>query len=114
MIRALVLVSALLVAACSSSSSGSAPSGGAGSCPNVAGTWKVTQHCDPQFIGQDAKVTQNGCSLTFDPPFNGFTGSVTSDDKISLSGPQTCSGTVSDTAITMTCTPGTCTVALGH
>jgi hypothetical protein len=80
----------------------------------VAGTWKITAHCDASLVGQNAVVSQNGCALSFAPPFDGFTGSVTNDDKISLSGPQTCSGTVSATTIAMTCTPNTCTVTLAH
>jgi hypothetical protein len=104
----------LLVAACSSSSSPPAASGEGGACPNVAGTWKITAHCDPSLIGQNAGVAQSGCSLTFQAPFNGFTGTVTSDDKITVSGPQSCSGSATASAISMSCTPGTCAVTLSR
>jgi hypothetical protein len=117
MVRAPIAVvalglSLLIVVACSSSSSPS-NGGSGGSCPSVAGTWKITAHCDPSLVGQNAVVTQNGCALTFGAPFSGFTGTVTSDNAITVSGPQSCSGTVAASAISMTCTPGTCTVTLG-
>jgi len=117
----LVLIAALFglsLAACGSDSdsSGSTTSstGGSGACPNLAATWKVTAHCDPSLIGKDAIVTQNGCNLTFEAPFNGFTGTVTSDSKLTIAGPQTCTGTATASAIQMNCTPGTCTVTLSR
>jgi hypothetical protein len=88
--------------------------GGGGACPNLAGNWKVTQHCDTSLVGQSASATQKDCTLTFAAPFDGFTGTVTSDGKISMSGPQTCTGTASASSIVLTCTPGTCAVTLGH
>ncbi len=74
----------------------------------------MATHCEASLVGTDALVTQSGCSLAFAPPFNGFTGSVSIDKKVTLSGPQTCSGTASDTAISLTCTPGTCAVTLSR
>jgi hypothetical protein len=108
---------AFLVAACSSSdssdsSNSSTSSSGAGACPNLAATWKITAHCDASLIGQSAVVTQSGCNLTFAAPFNGFTGTVTADSKLTVSGPQQCTGTATASAINMNCTPGTCTVTL--
>ncbi|HEY1533799.1 MAG TPA: hypothetical protein VGF76_07260 [Polyangiaceae bacterium] len=98
----------------SPSSAGSANGGGSGvqTCPDVNGNWKVTQHCDPSLVGMTLGVTETNCMLTFSAPFNQFMGSVTSDDKITLSGPQSCTGTVSASEISMVCTPGTCTVTL--
>jgi hypothetical protein len=109
----------LAIAACSSSDSNSAgsstsSSSGSGACPNLAATWKVTAHCDPSLIGQNAVVTQTGCNLTFAAPFNGFTGTVTADDKLTVTGPQQCTGTATASAIQMSCTPGTCTVTLAR
>jgi hypothetical protein len=107
------LFCSLLIGACSSSSSGSPDAGAAGAaCPNVAGTWTITAHCDATLIGQPAVVTQSACSLTFAAPFNGFTGTVANDGALTLSGPQTCSGTASSTDLTLNCTPGTCVVKL--
>jgi hypothetical protein len=108
-----VLVAMLpLVLSCSSGSSSS--SGDGGTCPDVSGAWKITAHCDSSLVGQSVMVTENACSLSFAAPFNGFMGSVTTDGKISLTGPQSCSGTASPTSIMMTCTPGTCVVTLGR
>ena len=56
-------------------------------------------------------------SLVFhDPssPFNGFTGTVTADGKVTVSGPQSCTGTATSSAISMSCTPGTCSVTLSR
>jgi hypothetical protein len=39
---------------------------------------------------------------------------VTSDDKITVTGPQSCTGTVAASTIAMSCTPGTCSVTLGR
>jgi hypothetical protein len=104
----------LALAACSSDDTPAAatPSGGSALCPNVAGTWKVTAHCDASLIGADAVVTQSGCALTFAAPFNGFTGDVGADGATRVSGPQTCTGTASPSKMTLACTPGTCSVEL--
>jgi hypothetical protein len=112
-VRAFFGLLLLLGAGCSSGSDAPATPA-TGGCPIVGGTWKVTAHCDPSLIGQSAVVTQTDCSLTFAAPFNGFTGTVTSDDKISVSGPQSCTGTASASSISMSCTPGTCTVTLSR
>ena len=119
------LVSTGLLLACSSSSTGTGTSstssdagggsgGGNGACPNVAGMWTVKNHCDQSLVGDALTVTQTNCSLTFSAPFNGFTGTVTSDDKITIGGPQSCTGTATSTSIAMSCTPGTCAVTLGR
>lgn len=105
------------ITACSSSSSGSpSDSSAAGdtgaTCPNLAGTWNIAEHCDSTLVGENAVVTQTDCSLAFAAPFDGFSGTVGSDGKLTLSGPQTCSGTASSSTINLNCTPGTCTVKL--
>lgn len=108
------------IVACSSSDSDPAPASSAsssgaassGTCPSLAATWKVTGHCDPSLVGKDAVVTQSGSSLTFGAPFDGFTGTVTSDCKVTIAGPQTCTGTATASAISLACTPGTCSVTL--
>jgi hypothetical protein len=115
MLRALCAAALALVLACgSSSSSDGGGGGGGGGCPSVAGTWNITGHCDPSLVGQSLVVTQTGCSLSFAAPFNGFTGTLTSDGKIAVTGPQSCSGTATASAISMSCTPGTCTVTLAR
>jgi hypothetical protein len=113
----LLVVASSVCSACGSSSSpGSAPTqnGEGGSCPDISGTWTVTAHCDTSLIGQKAVVTESACALSFAAPFNGFTGSVSAGGGITLGGPQSCTGTVSSSSITMTCTPGTCSVALSR
>lgn len=93
-------------------SCGSDPSGTNGTCPDISGTWTVTQHCDATLVGASAVVTQTNCSLSFASPFNGFTGSVGADGTITLSGPQSCTGNRSGNSISLSCTPGTCAVTL--
>jgi hypothetical protein len=126
MVRTLPVALLLVVALCACSSSSSSPStgtgtsgggsssGSSGACPNVAGAWKITAHCDASLVGQALTITQTDCALAFSAPFNGFTSTLTTDGKISVSGPQTCTGTAAASAISMTCTPGTCLVTLGR
>jgi hypothetical protein len=100
----------------SSSSTGGSGGGNGGAssaaCADVGGTWTVKNHCDPTLVGQQVTITQSTCALTFSSPFDGFTASVDQDDKVSVSGPQTCTGTASHSTINLTCTPGTCVVKL--
>lgn len=102
--------------ACSSSSSEPSSPSAAGetsaACPSVAGTWNIAEHCDLSLVGKSAVVMESDCSLSFAAPFAGFTGTVASDGKLTLSGPQTCSGMASSSTIDLRCTPGTCTVKL--
>jgi hypothetical protein len=112
--RALLLAAIPVLLACSSSSSTASGGDGGATCPDVAGMWKITAHCDPSLVGQSLVVTQNGCSLTFAAPFNGFTGTLTSAGEITVSGPQSCTGTATVSSISMSCTPGTCTVTLAR
>jgi hypothetical protein len=110
----LFLVALLCLLACSSSLSSSSGGDSGSMCPNVAGTWNITEHCDPSLVGQRVVVTQTGCSLSFAAPFNGFTGTLASDGKIIVSGPQSCTGAATASSISMSCTPGTCKVALAR
>ena len=112
--RILFLAALPVLLACSSSSSSAGGGDSGATCPNVAGKWNITAHCDSSLIGQSVVVTQNDCSLSFAMPFNGFTGTLTSDGKVTLSGPQSCTGTATASAISMSCTPGTCTVTLAR
>lgn len=101
-------IACLLIAGCGSDSKDEANT----TCPSAAGTWTVSNHCDASLIGLSAAVTQQGCTLSFAAPFNAFTGQVAADGKVSLSGPQTCTGTLADDTIELACTPGTCPVVL--
>ncbi|HET7543420.1 MAG TPA: hypothetical protein VFK05_26280 [Polyangiaceae bacterium] len=114
--------------ACGSSSSPSESSGGSGnagssnagssnagsSCPDVSGAWQITEHCDPTLIGISMNVTETSCALSFDAPFDAFSGDVTREGKITISGVQSCTGSASASAISMNCTPGTCVVKLAR
>ncbi|MFO0669006.1 MAG: hypothetical protein U0235_05155 [Polyangiaceae bacterium] len=120
--RALALASVVVVfvIGCSSGGSGTLDSvdaaatntGTSGGCPDTTGTWKVTKHCDASLVGSNAVITQKDCKLSFAAPFNGFTGTIDSAGKVTLSGPQSCTGNVQGSGITMACTPGTCAVEL--
>ena len=125
MLKSLCLLLLLATSACGSDSGSASPadSGGSGggggassnpTCPDVSGAWQITQHCDASLIGMTLSVTQQGCALTFAAPFDSFMGSVTSDGNISLSGPQTCTGTATADSVRMVCSPGACNVTLAR
>jgi hypothetical protein len=93
----------------STSSSGGSSSGSGGSCPNIAGTWRVTGAC-----GSDSCViTQTNCSTNYSCSDGAasYTGSV-SGNSVSYSGtsadgiPGTCTGTLDGTTLTGTCNTG--------
>jgi hypothetical protein len=121
MLKGLFITVVLLLAACSSDGGGDGQANAAGSgnggndtCPDVSGTWTVKTHCDASLVGLELVVTEKSCALTFAAPFDEFMGNVSAAGKITLSGPQTCSGDASPTAIAMVCTPGTCNVTLAR
>ncbi len=111
--RYLAAVLCAACAACSSSSSDPSGEPGNGSCPDLSGAWDITAHCEPSFIGMTVQVTENACALSFSAPFDGFSGSVTPDGKITLSGPQSCTGTATTSDVSMNCAQGTCPVKTG-
>lgn len=83
------------------------PTGTGGSCPDISGTWTITNHCESEMIGSLATVTQTGCSIAVSE-WN-FTGTVSSTGAITMNGspsgdPMTCTGTVSTSTISMSCT----------
>src|SRR6478735_10887274 len=99
------------------SNSGNAGSANNSSCPDVSGDWTLTDHCEASFIGMTLTVTEKDCALSFASPFDAFSGSVTTDGKIMLTGPQDCSGTATSTSVSMNCTsstPGPCPVKLAR
>jgi len=114
----------LVCNACGDSSDSSNTGGGAGSgnvggassgsCPDVSGSWTLTDHCESSFIGMSLMVTQRDCALSFASPFDAFSGTVTTDGKITLSGPQDCTGTATTTSVSMNCTPDPCPVKLSR
>jgi hypothetical protein len=93
--------------------SGGGSGGGTGQCPNVAGTWTVTQSdCQGMPTGAQTKLTQSGCTATDD---EGTSIEIGSDGTFSYS-PQgaTCNGTATETTMTMNCSfpGGQCSGAL--
>jgi len=130
MIRSLFVIGvmSLVCSACGDSSDSPSPGGSAGSgneggasnsssCPDVSGNWTLTDHCEASFIGMTLTVTEKDCALSFASPFDAFSGSVTTDGKIMLTGPQDCSGTATSTSVSMNCTsstPGPCPVKLAR
>jgi hypothetical protein len=111
-------VLALFVCGCGSDPSGTPSNSNGGSdnaaCPDITGTWAVTKHCDASLVGSNAVVSQHGCTLSFAAPFNAFNGSVGTDGTVTLSGPQNCTGKAAGSSISLSCTPGTCDVALSR
>jgi hypothetical protein len=116
MIRNLLVMSVMALGsgACGGSSDSPNPGSGgsgnvggannAGSCPDVSGEWTITDHCEASFIGMNLTVTENACALSFASPFDAFSGTVTNAGKITLSGPQSCTGTATSTSVSMNCT----------
>jgi len=98
----------------SAGESGNAGGAGSASCPDVSGNWTIAAHCDASLIGLTLKVTETDCSLSFAPPFDVFSGSVTTDGKITLSGAQSCTGTATASSVSMSCTPAPCAVKLAR
>lgn len=86
---------------------GSSSTGGSGAepCPNLAGTWTVSAHCQTALVGSTVRVSQTGCM--FKDETYGFTGTLSSDGTLTVSsGPMnaTCTGTASASAVTENCT----------
>jgi hypothetical protein len=118
MLKPLLVLLLLSASACGSDNGSASPGGGGASgnssCPDVSGSWKVTKHCEASLVGATLDVTETSCALTFAAPFDQFMGSVTADGKITLSGPQSCTGTATAQSVSMVCTPGTCDVTLAR
>ena len=110
----------LLLCACGSSSSNAGGGAGAsaGACPSLAGTWTIQAHCVSSFVGQTVTVTESSCMLSLAAPFDGYSGTVTSDGQLDVKGPtatgsQECSGTATAASMMLAC-PGPCAVTLGR
>ncbi|HEY1537299.1 MAG TPA: hypothetical protein VGF76_24930 [Polyangiaceae bacterium] len=117
--RILIALS-LLLCACGSSSSDAGGGGGAsaGACPSLAGTWTIQAHCVSSFVGQTVSVTESSCMLSLAAPFDGYSGTVTSDGQLDVKGPtasgsQECTGTATAASMMLAC-PGPCAVTLGR
>jgi hypothetical protein len=112
----------LLLCACGSSSSdaggGAGAGASAGACPSLGGTWTIQAHCVSSFVGQTVTVTESSCMLSLAAPFDGYSGTVTSDGQLDVKGPtasgsQECTGTATAASMMLAC-PGPCAVTLGR
>ena len=88
------------------------------SCADISGNWVIRSHCGAALVGMSVTVTQTGCSITTSGSFPGFTGTLKSDGKFSMSGTASgmsvsCEGTATAQQISETCT-GNCSVTLGR
>jgi len=113
----------LVLAACSDDDGGASTldggdeDAGGGACPNLAGTWTISEHCGgAPLIGMTVPVTQSGCVITTGGTFAGFTGTVGNDGAFTLDGVAngtsvSCTGTATTTTITEDCT-GDCHVVM--
>jgi len=95
--------------------------GPGGGCPNIAGDWTITDHCEASAVGGGLVVTQTGCAIESSGTFPaGWGGSVDAAGGITMTGPigegmtLTCVGSVTGESINMTCTPGGCVVGLSR
>jgi hypothetical protein len=83
--------------------------GGSGQCPNVAGTWTISTHCDSSQVGSQVILTQNGCTVTDDEGTQipvGSDGSFVYNGSLPDGTTITCSGTATESTITETCSVG--------
>ncbi|MBN2495728.1 MAG: hypothetical protein JXR96_14135 [Deltaproteobacteria bacterium] len=91
-------------------------SGQDGNCPDVAGDWLITDHCEEAIEGQHAIIAQDGCSITVD--WGGpepWTGTVDENGGLSIGGSTgtdtlTCTGSLSGSTWSVDCAPGGCHV----
>ena len=102
-LRRLGLVLAVVVSACTSVAH---HGGDEGDCPDVSGSFTITQHCEADFVGDTLSMTQTGCELTV--PLWDMTGTVSSAGRITISGSPggdfiTCEGTVTGNSFVTDC-----------
>lgn len=90
----------------------------AAACPELGGTWVIQAHCSAALQGMKVMIEQSACAFTTSGSFPGFTGTVSRDGKVTLSGTANgmsvaCSGDVSAQQIMEICT-GDCHVTLSR
>ena len=82
---------------------------GVASCPMLAETWVIEEHCLPGFATEEIPFDQAGCSLVVRGAFSGLEGSVGENGEISLSGAlgamaYACEGTTDGSQMNLVCT----------
>ena len=86
------------------------------SCPDIAGTWTIVEHCEASAVGLQTTITQQQCWFSATTEGQTYVGSLETDGSFSVSfdvegTPWTCTGQVSGKEITETCN-GTCGITL--
>jgi hypothetical protein len=92
---------ALAFLGCGSSNSG---------CPNLAGTWSITQDCsDGSPSTAAATIAQSACTIIIMPSNDSPVTWIISNDSVTVEDPSapplTCTGTVGSTAFSVSCPP---------
>jgi len=109
---ATVLVALVSAACLSSGGSGGGGAGdgssGPGSCPQLAGAWTITEHCEASLIGVGSTVTQSGCSYTTTSGDFVCDGTIMEDGELSHActspdGSVVCSGSADGDAMQLEC-----------
>jgi hypothetical protein len=82
-------------------------------CPDVEGTYTITQHCEGDFVGDTFAIIQDGCDI--EVPLWSFEGSISSDGTTTMQGTPdddalTCNGPIVDGHFVMDCSPNGCHV----
>ncbi|MGB5813434.1 MAG: hypothetical protein WBG86_23060 [Polyangiales bacterium] len=112
------IVQALSLGACGDDSTGNAGAGGTAgggtggsampSCPTLAESWVIEEHCLAGFEAQVVPFTQTECALVVAGPFSGLEGTVGENGEIDLSGslgvlPYECQGTATASDMDLLC-----------
>ena len=103
-----------------SGSAGSGATGGNGgasgaggsptaSCPTIAESWVIEEHCLPGFATEVIPFTQTACTLVVAGAFSGLEGTVGENGEIDLTGalgvmPYDCQGTATASTMELICT----------
>ena len=79
-------------------------------CLDMSGTWTITEHCEPSFVGAVAVISQSGCHITNISTWQGWSGTVDPDGSFTISGYGgsefiTCTGTLTPTSAHVSCQP---------
>jgi hypothetical protein len=123
--RFLVACSVFVTSACGGSgvaggtggTTGTGTGGGSsgGDCPDISGTWVITEHCESSFIDMTTQATQTGCSYTVVADAYTCTGTIDAagvvDQNCDVEGGMHCAGGVDGSTLTLLCDGG-CSVEL--
>ena len=79
------------------------------SCPELAESWVIEEHCLAGFESEEIPFTQTECALVVGGAFSGLEGTVGDNGEIDLSGalgvmPYECQGTATESEMNLVCT----------